>query len=273
MIPEPVELTDDITIGPGRPLVIFAGPCVIESAEMCRDIAGALQEICGRLELPYVFKASFDKANRTSLDSFRGPGLERGLEILAEIRAQLSLPTITDIHDCAQAAPVAAVVDILQIPAFLSRQTDLLVAAAETGRPVNVKKGQFLAPQDMGPVLRKLRDSGNDRVLLTERGASFGYNNLIVDMRSLVLMRELGAPVVFDATHSVQTPGGQGGTSGGRREFVRPLARAAAAVGIDGLFIECHPNPDSARSDGPNSVPLNEMENLLREIKDIHGIH
>ncbi|MFW5802863.1 MAG: 3-deoxy-8-phosphooctulonate synthase [Verrucomicrobiota bacterium] len=273
MIPKPFELTENIMIGPARPLVIFAGPCVIESAQMCSDIAGELQEICGRLELSYVFKASFDKANRTSLDSFRGPGLENGLEILAGIRAQLNLPVITDIHDCAQAAPVAAAVDILQIPAFLSRQTDLLVAAAETGRPVNVKKGQFLAPQDMGPVLHKLRDSGNDRVLLTERGTSFGYNNLVVDMRSLVLMRQLGAPVVFDATHSVQTPGGQGGTSGGRREFVRPLARAAAAVGIDGLFIECHPNPDNARSDGPNSVPLHEMENLLREIRDIHDLH
>ncbi len=273
MIPKPFDLTDEIVIGPDRPLVVFAGPCVIESAEMCREIAGALQKICRRLELPYVFKASFDKANRTSLDSFRGPGLQQGLDILADIRAQLDLPVITDIHDCAQAAPAAEVVDILQIPAFLCRQTDLLVAAAATGLPVNVKKGQFLAPQDMGPVLRKLRDSGNQRVLLTERGTSFGYNNLVVDMRSLVLMRQLGAPVVFDATHSVQTPGGQGGTSGGRREFVRPLARAAAAVGIDGLFLECHPDPDNARSDGPNSVPLHEMEKLLREIKTIHDIH
>lgn len=273
MLPQPFSLTERIAIGPGCPLVVFAGPCVIESEGMCREIAGALRDVCGRLQLPYVFKASFDKANRTSLRSFRGPGLEKGLAILGAVRGALDVPVITDIHEASQAAPAATVVDILQIPAFLCRQTDLLIAAAETGVPVNVKKGQFLAPGDMAPAVEKLRDSGCERIMLTERGSSFGYNNLVVDMRSLAIMRELGAPVVFDATHSVQTPGGQGARSGGRREFVLPLSRAAAAVGVDGIFLECHPSPAEALSDGPNSVPLDEIEALLKEIKTIHEIH
>jgi 2-dehydro-3-deoxyphosphooctonate aldolase (KDO 8-P synthase) len=273
MNPPPVQLTQHIAIGPGHPLVLFAGPCVIESEQMCVDVATALRDVCARLGIPYFFKASFDKANRTSIRSFRGPGFEPGLEILGRVREAVGVPVITDIHDPSQASGAAQVVDALQIPAFLCRQTDLLVAAAATGRPVNVKKGQFLAPSDMASVGDKLRQSGNDRVLLTERGTTFGYKNLVVAMRGLTTMRELGTPVVFDATHSVQTPGGQGASSGGRREFVRPLARAAAAAGIDGLFVESHPDPGNALSDGPNSVPVDDMETLLKEIKAIHEIH
>lgn len=264
------DLTASIRVGGGALPVVIAGPCVIESRDLCFEIAERTADICARVGLPYVFKASFDKANRTSIDSFRGPGMEQGLAILAEVRERFGVPVLTDIHEPGQAAAAAEAVDILQIPAFLCRQTDLLVAAGSTGRPVNVKKGQFLAPGDMASVLGKLRAAGNDRILLTERGTSFGYHNLVVDMRSPAIMRGLGVPVVFDATHSVQLPGGQGSTSGGQREFVPHLVRAATAVGIDGLFLETHPRPDTAKSDGPNMVPTDELEPLLRTMKAIH---
>jgi 2-dehydro-3-deoxyphosphooctonate aldolase (KDO 8-P synthase) len=270
--PAPVEIRPGLSIGPGLPLTVFAGPCVIEDEQTCMTVASHMVEVCARLGLAYVFKASFDKANRTSVDSFRGPGLDAGLEILAAVAARFRVPVVTDVHETAQVAKVASVVDVLQIPAFLCRQTDLLLAAAESGRVVNVKKGQFLAPEDMAAVVAKVRSTGNQRLLLTERGTSFGYHNLVVDMRGLVTMRELGTPVVFDATHSVQLPGGQGTSSGGRREFVPPLARAAAAVGIDGLFLETHPNPSEARSDGPNSLPLQDVEQVLRKVRDIHEL-
>ncbi|NLG15329.1 MAG: 3-deoxy-8-phosphooctulonate synthase [Lentisphaerae bacterium] len=266
------KLTETISIGDGQPLVIFAGSCVAESLDICRTIAEKAKSACDKLGLPYFFKASFDKANRTSATAFRGPGLEKGLEILATIKREFNCPIITDVHEPEQCAPVAEVVDILQIPAFLCRQTDLLLAAAKTGKPINVKKGQFLAPEDMKPVVGKLESGGNDRVMLTERGATFGYHNLVVDMRSLAIMRSLGKPVVFDATHAVQLPGGQGTSSGGNREFVPPLARAAAAVGIDGLFLETHPTPEKALSDGANSLPTEQLFNLLKNIKDIHEL-
>jgi len=266
------SITDKITIGEKAPLVIMAGPCVIENIDTCRKIADTMAEGCARENMHYIFKASFDKANRTSGNSYRGPGLEQGLEILAEIKSEFSVPIITDIHEPTQAAQAAAVADVLQIPAFLCRQTDLLAAAAVTGRPVNVKKGQFLAPEDMAAVLEKLTAAGSERNILTERGASFGYHNLVVDMRGLVIMRELGAPVVFDATHAVQLPGGRKTSSGGQREFVYPLSRAALAVGIDGLFIEVHPEPEKALSDGANSLPLNEIQQLLSKAKEIHEL-
>ncbi|MGI5922815.1 MAG: 3-deoxy-8-phosphooctulonate synthase [Lentisphaeria bacterium] len=266
------ELRRGVMIGPGQPLVVIAGPCVVESLDTCRRIAETVQAACAQLGLPYIFKASFDKANRTSIESYRGQGMDEGLAVLARIREEFGCPVLTDVHEPGQCAPVAEVVDVLQIPAFLCRQTDLLVAAAATGRPVNVKKGQFLAPEDMAPVIKKLSSTGNERIILTERGASFGYHNLVVDMRSLVIMRELGCPVVFDATHAVQLPGGQGTSSGGRREFVAPLARAAAATGIDGLFLETHPEPEKALSDGANSLRLNEVQPLLTKIKEIHEL-
>jgi 2-dehydro-3-deoxyphosphooctonate aldolase (KDO 8-P synthase) len=247
-------------------LVLIAGPCVIESEEGVNRVAEALVALCGRLGLPLIFKASFDKANRSSLDAFRGPGLIEGMRILGDLRARLRLPVTTDIHAPDQAAPVAEVVDLLQIPAFLCRQTDLLVAAAATGAPVNLKKGQFVAPVDMGPALHKLRASGAGGVMLTERGATFGYRDLVVDMRALPTLRGLGAPVCFDATHSVQQPGALGDRTGGRRDLVPTLARAAAAVGIDALFMEVHEDPDRALSDGPNMVPLAELEALLRAV-------
>ncbi len=267
----PFELAPGVKIGPGLPLVIIAGPCVIESAAVCRQVAAHMKTVCAELGLPYIFKASFDKANRTSVQSFRGQGLEDGLATLAAIGQEFQVPLLTDIHAPEQAAAAAAVVDVLQIPAFLCRQTDLLLAAAATGKPVNIKKGQFLAPEDMKQAVEKVRGAGNKRVLVTERGTSFGYHNLVVDMRSLLVMAETSAcPVIFDATHAVQTPGGQGTTSGGRREFVFPLARAAVAVGIHGLFLEVHPDPDKALSDGPNSLPLKEVQRVLRKIKEIH---
>ncbi|WP_448875158.1 3-deoxy-8-phosphooctulonate synthase [Desulfobulbus propionicus] len=255
-----------ITVGPNAPLLLLAGPCVLESGELAWEIARELKAITARLGISYVFKASFDKANRTSLSSFRGPGAEKGLRILGRLREEIGVPVISDIHEPAQAEMAADYLDILQIPAFLCRQTDLLVAAARTGRVVNVKKGQFVSPWDMEHVVNKLRGAGTEKILLTERGASFGYNNLVVDMRSLVVMRSFGYPVVFDATHSVQLPGGAGGSSGGQREFIPPLARAAMAVGIDGLFIEVHPNPAKALCDGPNSLPLNQVEPLLKQL-------
>lgn len=247
-------------------LFFIAGPCVLESLELGKRVAGALAEIGQRLQVEMVFKSSFDKANRSSIHSFRGPGLDTGLEWLARIKADTGLPVTTDIHLPDQAAAVAEVGDILQIPAFLSRQTDLLQAAATTGRIVNVKKGQFLAPMDMRNVVDKLGESGCREVLLTERGTAFGYNNLVVDFRSIPMMQSLGPPVVFDATHSVQLPGGQGGASGGQREFVPVLARAAVAAGCSGIFMEVHPEPDKALCDGPNSWPLQNTEQLLREL-------
>jgi len=264
------ELAPGIAVGAGVAPVVIAGPCVVESLEICRRIAGTMAAVCADVGLPYIFKASFDKANRTSGSSFRGEGMEPGLERLAAIRAEFKVPVLTDIHESSQAAVVARVVDVLQIPAFLCRQTDLLIAAGETGRPVNIKKGQFMAPEDMGPALRKVQETGNQRVLLTERGTTFGYHNLVVDMRGLVIMADLGVPVVFDATHSVQLPGGQGSSSGGQRQFVAPLVRAAAAVGVDGLFLETHPEPAKALSDGANSLPLAEMAAILRSFKTIH---
>jgi 2-dehydro-3-deoxyphosphooctonate aldolase (KDO 8-P synthase) len=263
-----------VTIGEVRfandaPISLIAGPCQMESAAHAFEMAAALKEIAGRLGIGLVYKTSFDKANRTSLSGKRGLGLDRALEVFAEIRSRYGLPVVTDVHEPPQCRIVAEVVDVLQIPAFLCRQTDLLVAAAETGRVVKIKKGQFLAPWDMKNVVAKVRDSGNPNVLVTERGASFGYNTLVVDMRSLPILAETGAPVIFDATHAVQSPGGQGTSSGGDRRFVPVLARAAVAVGVAGLFIETHEAPDRAPSDGPNMVPLSELEALLRELMAI----
>ena len=255
-----------ITIGPGAPLLLMAGPCVLESGDLAWEIAREMKTITTRLGISYVFKASFDKANRTSLDSFRGPGAEKGLRLLGRLRDEIGVPVVSDIHEPAHARLAADFIDILQIPAFHCRQTDLLVAAAKTGRIVNIKKGQFVSPWDMEHAVNKVRSAGGDRILLTERGASFGYNNLVVDFRSLPVMRSFDCPVIYDATHSVQLPGGAGGSSGGQREFIPPLARAAMAVGIDGLFIEVHPDPDKALCDGPNSLPLAEVEPLLKQL-------
>ena len=260
-----------LLVGSGQPLLLIGGPCALESEEIARTVAGRMKEICARLGLSYVFKASFDKANRTSLSSYRGPGLVDGLAILARIRDEFQVPVIADIHDVSQVAPAAEVLDIIQIPAFLCRQTDLLVAAAASGKPVNVKKGQFVSPWDMANVVNKLRDAKASAILLTERGATFGYNNLVVDMRALPVMRGLGCPVIFDATHSVQLPGGAGGCSGGQREFIAPLSRAAVAAGVDGLFMEIHPNPAQALCDGPNSLPLDEVEDLLAQLLRIRA--
>ena len=270
MAMEPVQFSpfpgENIQAGPGQPLLLLAGPCVLESEAMAREIAAETGAICVRLGINFVFKASFDKANRTSISSFRGPGLHKGLEILARLRQDLRLPIVSDIHEPAQAAPAGEVLDIIQIPAFLCRQTDLLLAAAATGKAVNVKKGQFLAPWDMVHAVGKLREAGCRNILLTERGASFGYNNLVVDMRSFQVMRSFGCPVVFDGTHSVQLPGGAGASSGGQREFIPLLTRAAMAAGIDGLFLEVHPDPDKALCDGPNSLPLAGLEALLKDL-------
>ncbi len=260
-----------LIVGSGRPLLLIGGPCALESLEIAKTVASTMQEICARLGISYVFKASFDKANRTSLDSYRGPGLVDGLATLAKIRRELQVPVISDIHDISQVEAAAEVLDILQIPAFLCRQTDLLVAAARTGKPVNVKKGQFVSPWDMQNAVAKIRGVGGTKIMLVERGASFGYNNLVVDMRSLPIMRTFGCPVIFDATHSVQLPGGAGGCSGGQREFIAPLARAAVAVGVDGLFMEIHPNPEKALCDGPNSIPLDQVEELLRQILKVRN--
>ncbi|MFZ4537461.1 3-deoxy-8-phosphooctulonate synthase [Propionivibrio sp.] len=251
--------------GLDQPLFLIAGPCTAESLELCVDVAGQMKEICARLGLPYIFKASYDKANRSSGKSARGPGLEDGLHILSEVRRQIGVPVLTDVHTEEDIAAVASVVDVLQTPAFLCRQTDFIHAVASCGKPVNIKKGQFLAPGDMKNVVVKAREAnaGADNLMVCERGASFGYNNLVSDMRSLAIMRETACPVVFDATHSVQLPGGQGSVSGGQREFVPVLARAAVAVGIAGLFMETHPCPEKALSDGPNSWPLDRMESLL----------
>ena len=262
----------DFEIGAGNPLALLAGPCVLEGLERSLYIGREIKAIANRLGLPYVFKASFDKANRSAFNSFRGPGLEKGLEILAQIKKELDVPVITDIHTEAQAKPAAEVVDILQIPAFLCRQTDLVYQAALTGKPVNVKKGQFLSPKDMRNVVDKILEGGNSNILLTERGASFGYNNLVVDMRSFPIMRSFGYPVVFDATHSVQIPGGLGTASSGNREYVEYLTRAAVGAGVDALFMEVHDNPEEALSDGPNMVYLDKLEDLLKDSLSIYNI-
>ena len=257
-------------VGLDRPLFLIAGPCVVESRQLVLDTAGRLKEICAGLGVPFIFKASYDKANRSSSRSYRGPGRDEGLEILAEVKTSLGLPVLTDVHTAEEVAEVAAVVDVLQTPAFLCRQTDFIRAAASAGKPVNIKKGQFLSPWEMRNVVDKAREaSGQDNVMVCERGFSFGYNNLVSDMRSLMVMRETGCPVVFDATHSVQLPGGQGSASGGQREFVPVLARAAVAAGISGLFMETHPDPAKALSDGPNAWPLRHMEGLLATLREL----
>jgi 2-dehydro-3-deoxyphosphooctonate aldolase (KDO 8-P synthase) len=261
-----------IEIGGSAPLAVIAGPCVIESKDAALRHAAALKEKAGRAGVSYIFKSSYDKANRSSVHSFRGPGLEKGLEILAEVKAKIGVPILTDVHEMDQIAAVKEVADVLQIPAFLCRQTDFVSAVARSGKVVNVKKGQFLAPWDMRNVLDKILDAGNDQVLLTERGASFGYNNLVSDMRSLVVMRELGYPVVFDATHSLQLPGGLGSASGGERKYIPALARAGVATGVDALFMEVHEDPDRALSDGPNSLKLEDFEALLRVVKQVDAL-
>jgi 2-dehydro-3-deoxyphosphooctonate aldolase (KDO 8-P synthase) len=254
--------------GLDQPLFLIAGPCVIESRQLAMDTAGMLKDICSELKINFIYKSSFDKANRSSGKSFRGPGMDEGLNILAEVKKLIGVPVLTDVHDIGEIAPVAAVVDVLQTPAFLCRQTDFIHAVAKCGRPVNIKKGQFLSPWDMQNVVEKAREaSGADNIMVCERGASFGYNNLVSDMRSLAVMRNTGCPVVFDATHSVQLPGGQGTVSGGQREFVPVLARAAVAAGVSGLFMETHPNPAKALSDGPNAFPLGHLKALLRTLK------
>ena len=257
-------------VGLRQPIFLIAGPCVIESETLQIDTAGTLKEICARLGIPFIFKSSFDKANRSSGKSYRGPGIDEGLRILGEVKRQLGLPVLTDVHEKDEIATVAKVVDVLQTPAFLCRQTDFIHAVAAAGLPVNIKKGQFLAPGDMKNVVDKAREaSGADNIMVCERGASFGYNNLVSDMRSLAIMRETNCPVVFDATHSVQLPGGQGTSSGGQRQFIPVLARAAVAVGIAGLFMETHPDPARALSDGPNAWPLDRMESLLETLKEL----
>ena len=263
-----IKVSDNVVIGSGR-LVLLGGPWMAESQEVCLEVAGFLTELCAKLDIGYVFKASYDKANRSAAGSVRGPGMEKGLEFLAEVKSRYNVPIVTDVHETIEVARAAEVADILQIPAFLCRQTDLLQAAGNTGKVVNIKKGQFMAPEDMKGAVDKVKTTGNEKVMLCERGSSFGYHNLVVDMRGLAVMRSLGVPVVFDATHSVQLPGGLGNASGGQREFVRPLARAAAAVGIDALFCEIHPNPAKAFSDGPNSLDFKLAEELLTEVKAI----
>ena len=260
-----------VAFGDGR-LAFIAGPCVIESRESALDLAKRLCALARKLKVPYVFKASFDKANRTSIDSFRGPGIDKGLDILAEIRSKFGVPVLTDVHEPWQARVVAEVCDVIQIPAFLARQTDLVVAAGETGAVVNVKKGQFMAPEDMAPVVRKIESTGNRRIVLCERGASFGYRNLVADMRSLLIMRELGYPVVMDATHAVQRPGGLGTGSGGDGKYAPALARAAVATGVDGVFMETHMNPKVAKSDAANAIKFSEVEKLWKTLLRIHEV-
>jgi len=256
-------------VGLDRPLFLIAGPCVIESETLAQETAGRLKELTAALGIPFIYKSSFDKANRSSIGGFRGPGIEEGLRILAGVRAALGVPILTDVHEDTPLGEVAAVVDVLQTPAFLCRQTNFIRAVASQGKPVNIKKGQFLAPWDMARVVEKALATGNDRIMVCERGVSFGYNNLVSDMRALAVMRQTGCPVVFDATHSVQLPGGRGDSSGGQREFVPVLARAAVAAGVAGLFIETHPNPEQALSDGPNSWPLGRMGELLETLVEI----
>lgn len=265
-------LIGNVKIGGNRPLVLIAGPCVIESESLTLHAAERLMTLCNGLGMPLVFKASYDKANRTSATSFRGPGMREGLQILAKVKESLGVPVLTDVHSIEEIGPVAEVADVLQIPAFLCRQTDLIEAAARSGRVINIKKGQFLAPWDMRNVVDKALSAGNSQIVLTERGASFGYNNLVSDMRSLPIMRKTGYPVVYDATHSVQLPGGLGGASGGQREFVEYLARAAVATGVDGIFLEVHEDPENALCDGPNSIRLTDLPPLLKKLKAIDAI-
>ncbi len=266
------EIRTDLQIGDNQPLTLIAGPCVIESKELVFEVAGALSEICKKLKINLVFKSSYDKANRTSNSGYRGLGLSAGLEILSAVKNEFKIAMLTDIHESHEAKEASEVVDVLQIPAYLCRQTELLKSAALTGKAVNVKKGQFLAPWDMSNVVDKLRDFGAKNIIVTERGSSFGYNALVVDYRSLPQMREFGCPVVFDVTHSVQQPGGLGSSSGGQREFAAALARAAVAVGVDGLFMEVHPDPDKALSDGPNMIPLHRVEKLLSQLLEIRQV-
>jgi 2-dehydro-3-deoxyphosphooctonate aldolase (KDO 8-P synthase) len=261
-----------LRLGAGNPLFLIAGPCVIESEVHARVIAEKVAKIAAEAEVPYIFKASYDKANRSSLKAFRGPGMKEGLRILKEIKKELKIPILTDIHDVSQAKPAAEVCDVLQIPAFLARQTDLLIAAGETGRIINIKKGQFLSPWDMGNIAEKVESTGNKKIILTERGTSFGYQNLVVDMRSFPVMQRTGYPVVFDVTHSVQLPGAQGVASGGQPQFIEPLARAAVAAGVDGIFLETHDNPAAARSDGPNALPLAHLKALLLKLKGLNSV-
>lgn len=259
----------DFEVGLEQPFFLIAGPCVIESMQLQLDVAGQLKEITDALGIPFIFKSSFDKANRTSIHGFRGPGMEEGLKVLAEVKRQIGVPVLTDVHEYTPMDEVASVVDVLQTPAFLVRQTDFITKVCSTGKPVNIKKGQFLSPWDMKPVVEKAKATGNEQIMVCERGASFGYNNLVSDMRSLAVMRDTGCPVVFDATHSVQLPGGQGSSSGGQREFVPVLARAAMAGGVSGVFMETHPDPANALSDGPNAWPLGLMRELLTVMKEI----
>ena len=259
-------------VGAEHPFFLIAGPCVIESEQLALDTAGTLKEICGRLDIPFIYKSSFDKANRSSGESFRGPGVDEGLRILAEVKRQIDVPVLTDVHEDTNIRMVSRVVDVMQTPAFLCRQTNFIHRVAAAGIPVNIKKGQFLSPWDMQNVVDKAKATGNQNILVCERGASFGYNNLISDMRSLAVMRDTGCPVVFDATHSVQLPGGQGTSSGGQREFVPVLARAAVAVGVSGLFMETHPDPDNALSDGPNAWPLGQIEDLLSTLRELDAV-
>jgi 2-dehydro-3-deoxyphosphooctonate aldolase (KDO 8-P synthase) len=259
-------------IGGNNPPLIIAGPCVIESEDVTLHTAQRLKDICGSAGMPFVFKCSYDKANRTSIKSFRGPGIEKGLRILSDIKSKLNIPVISDVHSAAEVKPASEVLDALQIPAFLCRQTDLIIAASRTGKPVNIKKGQFLAPWDVKNIIEKFTAEGNHNLFLTERGASFGYNNLVVDFRAFPIMRSFGYPVIFDVTHSLQLPGGQGTSSGGQREFAEPLARAAVAVGVDGLFFEVHPEPEKALCDGPNMIKLDEIEKMLGILKAIYKL-
>jgi 2-dehydro-3-deoxyphosphooctonate aldolase (KDO 8-P synthase) len=269
MIPTREIPLGSLRLGAGNPLFLIAGPCVIESESHARLMAERVAKIAADAAVPYIFKASYDKANRSSIQAFRGPGLTEGLRILAKIKSDLHLPILTDIHEASQAAPAAEVADILQIPAFLARQTDLLVAAAKTGRIVNIKKAQFLSPWDMGNVAEKVASAGNPNIIFTERGASFGYNNLVVDMRTFPILQKFGYPVVYDVTHSVQLPGGLGHASGGQPEFIETLARAGVAAGVDGLFLETHDNPAAALSDGPNALPLAQLPQLLSRVKEL----
>jgi 2-dehydro-3-deoxyphosphooctonate aldolase (KDO 8-P synthase) len=266
---QPIEI-GSIAIGTGSPLALIAGPCVIENYEITRQVAALLKTITTELQMPFIFKASYDKANRTSLNAFRGPGLAEGLEILSAIKKEYLVPVLSDVHRISEIEAAAQVLDIIQIPAFLGRQTDIVTAVARTGIPVNVKKGQFMAPWDMSNVVEKITSTGNRRVLITERGTMFGYNNLVVDFRGLMIMRGIGYPVIFDATHSVQLPGGAGTSSGGQRDFAPVLARAAVAAGVDGIFMEVHPDPERALCDGPNSLRLDTIYDLLTQLQSIH---
>lgn len=262
----------NINIGDNNLPVIIAGPCVIEDEDITFHTAGRLKEICGRVGLPFIFKSSYDKANRTSFSSYRGPGIDKGLKLLSDVRSKFNIPIISDVHSIEEVNAASDVLDALQIPAFLCRQTDLILAASKTGKPVNIKKGQFLAPWDIKNIIEKFTSEGNKNLFITERGTSFGYNNLVVDFRAFPIMRSFGYPVIFDVTHSLQLPGGLGSCSGGQREFAEPLARAAAAVSVDGLFMEAHPEPDKALCDGPNMIKLDEVEKMLKTIKSIYDL-